>query len=88
MTGNNYTIPTNESGKNTSPVQMLDFSSIISLILWLLLVLYSSFSSASKGDRLINLNGNKESTELFSDADHDNENNSNRQNVNQVYISD
>jgi hypothetical protein len=40
----------------------LDASSIVSLILWFLVILYSSFTSASKGGIL--LGNNKESTSL------------------------
>ena len=78
MTGANYTTAT-EGSKQTA-VQMLDTPSIVSLILWFLLVLYSTFSSASKGERLINLNGNKERTELYNDSDGE-DNNGNRQKV-------
>ena len=59
-------------GNATTPVpntdgkahQVMNAPSIVSLIIWLLMVLYSTFSSASKGDRLINLNGNTESTAI------------------------
>lgn len=49
--------------------EVLDFPSIVSLVLWLLLILYSSFSSANKGSSIINLNGQKEQTTFFSDVD-------------------
>jgi len=69
VTGNvNTTIPTGNNHDDTKP-QVLDFPSIVSLFIWLALILYSSFSSASKGGNIINLNGNKESTTLFSDDD-------------------
>lgn len=56
MVTGNYSIP---SGNTPEPsaVQVLDTPSIISLVLWLGLVLYSTFSSASKSERIINLNG-------------------------------
>ena len=61
VTGKNVTA----GGSSTfTSTQALDAPSIVSLILWLLVVLYSTFSSASKGDRLINLNGNSESTAI------------------------
>lgn len=66
VTGKNYTIPTD--GSKPDHVQVLDAASIVSLILWLCMVLYSTFSSASKGEKLINLNGNSESTAI-SDSD-------------------
>jgi len=50
------------NGKDTH--QVLNTPSVISLIIWLLMVLYSTFSSASKSDRFINLNGNTESTAI------------------------
>ena len=56
VTGN-YSIPTAGNTPPPSNVQVLDTPSIISLFLWLGLILYSSFSSASKGERIINLNG-------------------------------
>ena len=56
VTGN-YSIPTDGNTPPPSNVQVLDTPSIISLFLWLGLILYSSFSSASKGERIINLNG-------------------------------
>lgn len=67
VTGANYTVPTNQNPDQVSGAQVLDAPSIVSLILFLGLILYSSFTSASKGERLINLNGNKESTTLYSD---------------------
>lgn len=69
VTGN-YSIP---SGNTPEPstVQVLDTPSIISLLLWLGLILYSSFSSASKGDRIINLNGEREATQLYSDQENE-----------------
>jgi len=42
--------------------QMLDGSSIVSLVLWFLVVLYSSFTSASKGEQL--MGSSKERTSL------------------------
>ena len=42
----------------------LDTASIVSLILWFLIVLYSSFTSASKGGKLINIGGSREKTSL------------------------
>lgn len=66
VTGKNYTIATH-ADTQASSAQVLDTPSIISLILWLALLLYSSFSSASKGERLINLNGERESTTLYSE---------------------
>ncbi len=57
VTGDNYTVPA--AGDSTqASAQVLDFPSIVSLVLWLLLILYSSFSSANKGSKLINMNGN------------------------------
>ncbi len=71
VTGDNYTVPSANDPAQTS-AQVLDFPSIVSLILWLLLILYSSFSSASKGSKLINMNGNRESTTAFSDIEGEN----------------
>lgn len=67
VTGQNYTVAPADQSKMTSSGQALDTPSIVSLILWLALLLYSSFSSASKGERLINLNGERESTTLYTD---------------------
>jgi len=62
-------------GTKETTHQVLNAPSVISLIIWLLMVLYSTFSSASKGDRLINLNGNSESTAITdSDGDDDGKN--------------
>ena len=47
--------------------QMLDASSIVSLILWFIVVLYSSFTSASKGEQL--LGSSKERTSLNIDSE-------------------
>lgn len=66
VTGN-YSVPTGQTPDHASGVQVLDAPSIVSLILWLGLILYSSFSSASKGERLINLNGERESTTLYTE---------------------
>jgi hypothetical protein len=44
--------------------QILDTPSIVSLVLWFLIVLYSSFTSASKGNKLINIGNPKEKTSL------------------------
>jgi len=71
VTGANYTVPENGKADTVASGQMLDWPSIISLVVWLCLVLYSSFSSASKGERIINLNGNKESTTLYEEGDGD-----------------
>ena len=60
-TGNTTTLA---PGSKETAFQVLNAPSVISLIIWLLMVLYSTFSSASKGDRLINLNGNTESTAI------------------------
>jgi serine incorporator 1/3 len=49
--------------------QMLDASSIVSLILWFIVVLYSSFTSASKGEQL--LGSSKERTSLNIDSEPD-----------------
>ena len=60
----------------------MDASSIISLILWFLVVLYSSFTSASKGSKLISVGSGREATQ-FSDSEPDEEKGgeSNRQRV-------
>ena len=47
--------------------QMLDASSIVSLILWFVVVMYSSFTSASKGEQL--LGSSKERTSLNVDSE-------------------
>jgi hypothetical protein len=65
---------TNGTTTTVSPVpvnngRVLDVSSIVSLALWFLVILYTSFSSASKGDKLIQLGtGNKDQTDLDSDG--------------------
>jgi len=46
------------------PTHSLDAPSIVSLVLWFLVILYSSFSSASKGDKLISGGNGKERTSL------------------------
>lgn len=67
--GVNSTMPV-DAGKASA--QVLDTPSIVSLIVWLLLVLYSSFSTANQGQRIVNINGNhRESTQLYGDDDHD-----------------
>ncbi len=44
---------------------VLDASSIVSLILWFIMILYTSFSSASKGEKLVQMgNGSQEKTSL------------------------
>ncbi|RNA03555.1 Serine incorporator, partial [Brachionus plicatilis] len=62
-------ISTISPATTTSPVNpyspsshVLDASSIVSLVLWLAVILYSTFSSASKGDKL--MGSNRESTSL------------------------
>lgn len=60
--------------------QFLDASSIISLILWFLVVLYSSFTSASKGSKLINVGSGREATQ-FSDSEPEEDKSGNRQRV-------
>jgi hypothetical protein len=57
--------------------QMLDGSSIVSLILWFIVVLYSSFTSASKGEAL--MGSSKERTSL--NIDNEPEADSDRQTV-------
>lgn len=42
----------------------LDAPSIVSLVLWFLVILYSSFSSASKGEKLLNIGSSREKTSL------------------------
>lgn len=66
-----YTTTTPSTPSNsTTPIvpyqatHVLDAPSILSLILWFLVILYSSFSSASKGDKLINVGNGKERTSL------------------------
>jgi hypothetical protein len=59
----------------------LDAPSIVSLILWFLVVLYSSFTSASKGSKLMNVGGPNRETVQLSDSDHDDEKTANRQRV-------
>jgi len=58
-------IVTHNSSSTDQPAkssQMLDSASIISLILWFLVILYSTFTSASKGSQLIG--SSKERTSL------------------------
>jgi len=67
VTNRNTTSGVPSTGPNTGRV--LDWSSIVSLILWFVCILYTSFSSASKGDKLINFgSGGKESTSLGDDG--------------------
>lgn len=68
VTGANYTVPT-DGDKPQASSQVLDLPSILSLVLWLLLILYSSFSSANKGSSIININGQRETTTIFSDEE-------------------
>jgi hypothetical protein len=62
-----------QSSNSTTPTpitykgQVLDGSSIVSLILWFIVVLYSSFTSASKGEQL--LGSSKEKTSLNIESD-------------------
>ena len=71
-------------GNSTTPVpntpahSSLDASSIVSLILWFLVILYSSFTSASKGGKLI---GNSKETTSLTDNEPDDSGDGNRQNV-------
>lgn len=52
--------------QSTSTNHQLDGSSIVSLIIWFICILYSSFSSASKGDKLVSFgSGNREKTSLI-----------------------
>jgi hypothetical protein len=62
------------NGTSTAPMQVvsaqvLDLPSIVSLILWFGILLYSSFSSASKGDKLINVGGNAKETTNLTDTE-------------------
>ena len=60
ISGQGNILPSNVTTSASQTVikpQVLDGPSIVSLLLWLLMVLYSTFSSASKGNKLINLNG-------------------------------
>jgi hypothetical protein len=67
VSNRNTTSGVPSAGPNTGKV--LDWSSIVSLILWFVCILYTSFSSASKGDKLINFgSGGKESTSLGGDG--------------------
>jgi hypothetical protein len=69
-----YTTSTQASSSNGSttvgpapqPYQphILDAPSIVSLVLWFLVVLYSSFSSASKGEKLLSVGSGREKTSL------------------------
>ncbi len=56
---------TTTASPNVPSSHVLDASSIVSLVLWFIMILYTSFSSASKGDKLVQLGtGNKEKTDL------------------------
>jgi len=63
------TTTTPTPGEKTTTPSMLDFPSIISLCLWLLVILYSTFTSASKGSKLMNVGSPRETTNLNSMED-------------------
>ncbi len=65
----NGTTTTTVSPAPIADGRILDVSSIVSLILWFMVILYTSFSSASKGDKLVQLGtGNKDRTDLDADG--------------------
>jgi serine incorporator 1/3 len=78
----------NHHSTDTNNNHQLDASSIVSLIIWFICILYSSFSSASKGDKLVSFgSGNREKTSLIDSIEtgdsgtNNNDSKNNRQHV-------
>lgn len=78
--------PASHNGTSTDPTptsssHVLNASSVVSLILWFLVVLYSSFTTASKGDKLINVGSSSRERTTLSDSEPEDDKDGDRQKV-------
>ena len=62
--------PTNGTANYDKP-HTLGAPSVVSLILWFLVILYSTFTSASKGGKLMNVGNSRERTSLNDEPEDD-----------------
>lgn len=73
--------PSNGTSLPPSSPHSLGAPSIVSLILWFLVILYSTFTSASKGSKLMNVGSSREKTSLNDAGPDDDGGESDRQRV-------